>query len=203
MNVLVVVAHPLPASLTQVVAGEIANAARTAGHTAEVADLAAEGFSAVFAAADRSAQQGEAPRPHDVVAEQARLDRADHLVLVYPVYWWSMPALLKGWIERVFVSGWAFDEGEDGAIVKKLGRLKVHLVALGGASARTYARHGYADAMKVQIEHGIFDFCGAPVISSCLIVPDQAGGATDPQHIASAIIDHIDGDVNEACDPIR
>lgn len=34
-------------------------------------------------------------------------------MLVYPVYWWSMPGLLKGWIDRVFTNGWAYDEGPD------------------------------------------------------------------------------------------
>jgi putative NADPH-quinone reductase len=45
--------------------------------------------------------------PADVLAEQARIDRADALVLVFPIYWWSLPGLLKGWIDRVFVNGWA------------------------------------------------------------------------------------------------
>ena len=54
----------------------------------------------------------------DVLAEQARIDRADTLVLVYPIYWWSMPALLKGWIDRVFSNGWAFDYSIGGDLRK-------------------------------------------------------------------------------------
>lgn len=106
-----------------------------------------------------------APAP-DVAAEHARLDRADALVLVFPIYWWSFPALLKGWIDRVFTLGWAFDESAEGKIVKKLQHLDVHMLAIGGADERTYARHGYFGAMKTQINHGIFDFCGAPVRTS-------------------------------------
>ena len=57
--------------------------------------------------------------------------------------------------------------------MRKLGRLPVHLIAVAGANMRTYARHGYFGAMKTQIDHGIFDYCGAPVARSELLVPDE------------------------------
>ena len=75
-----------------------------------------------------------------------------------------MSGLLKGWIDRVFSNGWAYDDST-GHIVKKLGRLPIHLIAIAGADRRTYDRHGYGEAMKVQIDHGIFDYCGAPVLT--------------------------------------
>ena len=117
--------------------------------------------------------RAQAPPPADVAAEQARIDRADELVLVYPVYWWSMPGVLKGWIDRVFVNGWAYDEGPETKLVKKLRHLRVHLVAIAGADVRTYARHGYFGAMKTQIDHGIFDYCGASVATSELLFDSQ------------------------------
>jgi NAD(P)H dehydrogenase (quinone) len=78
--------------------------------------------------------------------------------------------LLKGWIDRVFTNGWAYDEDSNGKLHKKLGHLPVHLVAIGGADERTYARHGYFGAMKTQIDYGIFDYCGAPVVASELLM---------------------------------
>ena len=77
--------------------------------------------------------------------------------------------LLKGWIDRVFANGWAYDESANNGLVKRLYHLKVHLIAIGGADLRTYARHGYFGAMKTQIDHGIFDFCGARVMRSELL----------------------------------
>ena len=127
----------------------------------EVADLAAEGFDPRFGPADRHTYRVGGDFPEDVAREQRRLDAAEHLVLVFPVYWWSMPALLKGWIDRVFVNGWAFDVGQAGALRRNLGRLTVHLLPIAGDDASVYERHGYGEALRTQIEHGIVDFCGA------------------------------------------
>jgi len=173
MHALIVVAHPDPGSLTHNVAAHLAEGIPLsgAGDSFEIADLAAEGFDPRFTLTDLAVHRREVPFPADVAAEQARIDRADALVLVYPIYWWSMPGLLKGWIDRVFVNGWAYDEGPDLKLAKKLSHLPVHLVAIPGADARTYARHGYFGAMKTQIDHGIFDYCGAPVVTSELLLP--------------------------------
>jgi NAD(P)H dehydrogenase (quinone) len=168
MHALIVVAHPDAKSFTNCVARNLAEGVALAegDHTAEVADLAAEGFDPRFSAADHAAHKKQALPSADVRREQQRIDRSDALVLVYPVYWWSFPGLLKGWIDRVFANGWAYDEGAEGKLTKRLGHLPVHLVAIGGADAGTYDRHGYFDAMKTQIDHGIFDYCGARVATS-------------------------------------
>lgn len=171
MHALVVVAHPDPASLSHAVAQALGDGVSSAGHSVEIADLAREGFDPRFSLNDLAVHRREIAQPADIAFEQARIDRADALVLVYPIYWWSMPALLKGWIDRVFANGWAYDEGADLKTVKKLGHLPVHLVALGGADMRTFARHGYFGAMRTQIDHGIFGYCGAPVATTELLVP--------------------------------
>ncbi|MFJ7106189.1 NAD(P)H-dependent oxidoreductase [Pseudomonas sp. NPDC098740] len=175
MHALIVVAHHDPRSLTHSLVAQVAQgiALDDPGHTFEIADLSAEGFDPRFSVADLAVHHREAPPPADVVTEQARVDRADAVVLVYPVYWWSMPALLKGWIDRVFANGWAFDFTADAKLEKKLGHLRVHLIGVGGADAATYARHGYAEAMKTQIDHGIFDYCGARVVTSELLLESE------------------------------
>lgn len=175
MHALLVVSHPNSRSLSHGIAARVAEGLLQSdpGHSFEIADLAAEAFDPRFTEADLAVHHRLAPPPADVISEQARIDRADALVLVYPVYWWSMPALLKGWIDRVFSNGWAFDFSPEGSLVKKLGRLPVHLLALGGADAPTYDRHGYAVSMKTQIDHGIFDYCGAPVRSSRLLLDSE------------------------------
>lgn len=187
MHALIVVAHPDPKSLTHSVAHHLAEGVSNSGHTFEIANLAAEGFDPRFTATDIALFRREAPPPADVAAEQARIDQANALVLVYPVYWWSMPGLLKGWIDRVFANGWAYDETLDGKIVKKLRHLRVHLIAIGGADLRTYARHGYFGAMRTQIDHGIFDYCGVRVGTSELLVPAETQNPRSHPDAAYAI----------------
>ncbi|WP_347905319.1 NAD(P)H-dependent oxidoreductase [Pseudomonas purpurea] len=175
MHALIVVAHHDPGSLTHSLAGQIAEGLvqTNPSHSFEIADLFTEGFDPRFTAADTAVHHRETAPPADVAAEQARVDRADALVLVYPVYWWSMPALMKGWIDRVFANGWAFDFSSDAKLVKKLHHLHVHLVGVGGADGETYERHGYAAAMKTQIDHGVFDYCGASVVTSELLLESE------------------------------
>ncbi|MFJ2452832.1 NAD(P)H-dependent oxidoreductase [Pseudomonas protegens] len=176
MHALLVFAHHDPRSLTHSLARQIAEGlAESAEHSFEIADLWSEGFEPRFGAADIAVHRTQVTPPVDVLAEQARIDRADALVLVYPVYWWSMPALLKGWIDRVFSNGWAFDFQADARLVKKLGRLRVHLVGVAGADAGTYERHRYLEAMQAQIDHGIFDYCGASVLTSQLLYESESG----------------------------
>ena len=117
MHALIVVAHHDPQSLTHAVAAQVAAGLSSSGHTVEIADLAAEGFDPRYTCADHLVHRTRATPPADVLAEQARIDRADALVLVFPIYWWSLPGLLKGWIDRVLRPGVAYrflpgDSGE-------------------------------------------------------------------------------------------
>ncbi|MGV8871182.1 MAG: NAD(P)H-dependent oxidoreductase [Rhodococcus sp. (in: high G+C Gram-positive bacteria)] len=169
MTALVVVSHSDPDSLTHSVARSISDAIRAAGGIVETADLAAENFDPRFATGDLNLYHGKGITPTDVLAEQERIDRADHLVLAFPMYWWSMPALLKGWIDRVFVSGWAYEYIPGAEFLKKLDRLVVHLVVIAGDDPESFERHGVYDAFRTQIERGIVEYCGATVGSTTFV----------------------------------
>lgn len=185
MHALIVVSHSDSESLTHAIARSFAQGVRSCGdHTTEIADITAEGFQPTYTQDDRSAYFLQKPLPSDISREQERIDRADALVLVFPVFWWSFPGQLKGWIDRVFSNGWAYDESPDGTIGKRLGRLAVHLIGIGGADGGTYARHGYDKAMRTQIDHGIFDFCGARVVSSEFLL--DVNGKAAASHVATA-----------------
>ena len=158
MSTLIVTAHPDPGSLTHQAAARVAELL-PAG-TTETAHLAQEGFDPRFTATDRADYLGRTVSDPAVVVEQQRVDRATDLVLVFPVWWWSMPALLKGWVDRVFVGGWAFTFGPDDRIVPALGRLTAHLLPISGTAAESFDRHGYTQAFRTQVEHGVLDYCG-------------------------------------------
>jgi NAD(P)H dehydrogenase (quinone) len=191
MNSLVVVAHPDPESLTHGLGCEVIAALSGDGRSAELVDLAAEDFDPRFTTADLLHYRGEGPTPPDVVREQARLDRAQQLVLVFPVYWWSMPALLKGWIDRVFINGWAFEYSPGGRLVPKLNQLSAHLLAVAGGDADGYERHGYTNALRTQIEHGIFGFCGASIASTHIVYDSETTPVEMLAAEVNSTVEHI------------
>lgn len=161
MSSLVVVAHSDRDSLTHGAARAAFDAIRSAGGDVEFADLAAEGFDPRLAEADLDLYRGKAGAPAEILAEQERIDRADHMILVFPMYWWSMPALLKGWIDRVFVGGWAYDPTPGAVRFGMLDRLTIHLVIVAGDDADSFERHEIPQAVRTQIERGIIEYSGA------------------------------------------
>jgi NAD(P)H dehydrogenase (quinone) len=111
MHVLVLFVHPRRRSFTGELADAFCEGLRVAGHSVEFADLYQEGFNPLLDEAQfglETALEPEAPRPADVQAEQARLERAEGLVFIYPFWWSDVPALLKGWFDRVWSYGYAY-----------------------------------------------------------------------------------------------
>ncbi|NYZ62028.1 NAD(P)H-dependent oxidoreductase [Luteimonas deserti] len=172
MHTLIVTAHPSPESYTHaVVTRLVAGLESVSEATYEVLNLASSGFDPRFAGPDHDLLHERGSAPADVLEEQRRVDRADVLVLVFPVYWWSMPAVMKGWIDRVFVQGWAFIDDPGKGTKRLLKRLKGQVVAIGGADRATYERRGYLDVLNAQIIQGIFRYCGMQTIGSELLHP--------------------------------
>ena len=173
MSTLIVTAHPDPSSLTHRAAGRLQQL--LGDGESVIADLAQEGFDPRFTPRNRQDYLTRSQSDPAVTAEQQRVDDADHLVLVFPVYWWSMPALLKGWVDRVFVAGWAFDYDEQDRVVRRLERLTAHLLPISGTAQESFARHGYAQSFSTQIERGIIDFCGIQRGATAFVYDSESG----------------------------
>lgn len=117
MNVLVVCAHPVAESLTMAAADAAARGCVAGGHTVTRLDLYELGFRPAMSLEERRAYHGEQPLIDPQTAEHAELIRAaDVLVFVYPTWWSGLPAILKGWLDRVLVQGVAFTFGDDGKV---------------------------------------------------------------------------------------
>ncbi len=154
MKILVVLAHPRRSSLSGQVADTFALAAMANGHTIEWADLVSEGFDPVL----REPDEPDWNDPQKVYSpavrrEMARVERNDATVMIYPIWWWSMPAVLKGWIDRVWNHGWAYG-------AQTFPQRRVWMIGVAGSGAAVYESRGYADAIKTQIDAGILDYCG-------------------------------------------
>jgi NAD(P)H dehydrogenase (quinone) len=154
MKVLVVLDHPRRASLTGAAADAFVAGLAAAGHQSEIADLFREGFDPRMSPADEPDWNDGDKRYSDaVLAEQARVARNDAVVMVFPVWWWSVPAMSKGWIDRVWNNGWAYG-------ARDLKHLKGMMIGVAGSEAASYAKRRYDEAMVIQLGVGILDFCG-------------------------------------------
>ena len=111
MRVHLVQCHPLPDSLNAHLGESAAQMLTASGHEVDRLDLYAHGFSPVMTAAERQAYYGTPVTPPDIAPLQERLAAAEHLVLVFPTWWFSLPAMLKGWFDRVWSPGFAYDHG--------------------------------------------------------------------------------------------
>jgi putative NADPH-quinone reductase len=109
MLALVVVAHPSTDSYCHALATRAEAGLRSAGHEVVVLDLYELGFRIAMTAEEREAYHGDSPILDPMVAEHAALvQRAGTIVFVYPTWWSGLPAMLKGWLERVLVPGVGF-----------------------------------------------------------------------------------------------
>ena len=109
MKVLLVVAHPCRDSYTHACAAAAVRGLTGAGHTVDTVDLYADEFRAEMSRAEHDAYESEQPILDPMVGDHAsRLLHADAIVFVYPTWWSGLPAVLKGWLERVMVPGVGF-----------------------------------------------------------------------------------------------
>lgn len=120
MNVLIVHAHPEPASFSSAMCQVAVEELTSAGHSVVVSDLYQQKFNPVASAEDfsspknpkyltyaleqRHGYEGRSIAP-DILEEIEKVRACDLLILNFPIFWFSTPAILKGWIDRVFVSG--------------------------------------------------------------------------------------------------
>jgi len=111
MHAHLVFAHPLPESLGASLAAAAEAALVGRGATVDRLDLYAENFDPRLTPAERIDHYGTPNPPPDVAALQQRLGKADVLVLVFPTWWFGFPAILKGWFDRVWAPGFAYDHG--------------------------------------------------------------------------------------------
>lgn len=181
MRILMVYAHPEPASFNSALRDEAVAILSAAGHEVTVSDLYAQGFNAVAGPDDVTGRRNPdffslgLEQMHavsagclaaDVQAEYDKLQGADFLLLQFPLWWFSMPAILKGWIDRVFVFGGAYDFGrtwENGVFAGR----KAMLSFTASAPAAAFfpdGRNGDMERVLWPIHAGILALCGFSVL---------------------------------------
>jgi putative NADPH-quinone reductase len=172
-KVLVVLGHPASDSLCAGIAKAYAAGARQAGAELRVLALGELQFDPLLAAGCRAEQ----PLEPDLKQAQVDILWAEHLVWVYPVWWGAMPALLKGFIDRVFLPGFAFRYRRGSAAWDRLlaGRSAELLVTMD--SPPWYYRWVTRRPGHVQMKRAILDFCGVGPV--CVHSMGPVLGASD------------------------
>lgn len=178
MDTLLVVAHPRRDSLTFAVAGAFAAALERRAHRIEWADLAGEGFDPVLRAADEP-DWADPDKPYSdaVRAEMRRIERNAATVMVFPVWWWSMPAILKGWIDRVWNHGWAYGS-------RSYPHRRVWMIGVAGVGESAYRDGGYDRAIRTQLGAGLLEYCGVAeprieLLHGAIESPERAAAAIE------------------------
>lgn len=189
MNVLIVYAHPQPHSLNGALKAFAVQHLENAGHQVEVSDLYAMQWKSQLDDDDSSAPPvgdfyhpsadsrqafAQGTQSDDIALEQAKLQRADAVIFQFPLWWFSMPAIMKGWVDRVYACGFAYGVGEhsethwgdrygEGSLAGKRAML---LVTTGGWESHYGPRgvNGPIDDLLFPIQHGILFYPGFEVL---------------------------------------
>lgn len=187
MRVFIVHAHPEPKSYNGAMTGAAQATLKAAGHEVVISDLYAMGFSPIsdrhnFLTArnpDYFKQQEEEAyaAQHDGFAPelQAEMDKlfwCDALIWQFPLWWFGLPGILKGWVDRVFASGGRIYGGgkwyDRGVFA---GKRAMCAITVGGA-ASMYSEHGLNGSMSsilFPIHHGMLYFVGFTVVEPFLV----------------------------------
>ena len=188
MKVLWVSAHPEPRSLTGALRTDGLRTLAGQGHTVRQSDLYAMGFDPVVRRSDYPDESADArldvarasERAYrtgtltaDVQAEQAKLCWAEAVVVQFPLWWYGMPAILKGWFDRVFVKGFGYGVRDprtgrirrygDGMLA---GRRALAVVTVGAREPSVGPRgiHGELTDSLFGLLHGTFFYTGMQVL---------------------------------------
>jgi len=182
MNVLIVHAHPEPKSFNGAMKDLAMETFTAAGHEVMVSDLYAMGFNPVAGPGDMTGERNDPeffslPREQtaayeagalsaDIAAEIEKVKRADFVLFQFPVWWFGMPAILKGWADRVFARGFAYLPGRKYDTGMFRGKLAM-VAATTGTSADTYAPDGIdGDILTVlwPVHNGLLRYSGFDVL---------------------------------------
>ena len=162
MRHLIIAAHPNPKSFNHAVVETYASALIARRHRVECRDLYAENFNPIQSTRDLAAITRRSPAK-DIREEQRAIRRADVITFVSPLWWSGFPAMLKGYLDRVFCAGFAYVikhgeylpglTGKQGVIITTTGAVKDELRS--GGTLR---------ALKTLYDEGLMQFCGIELV---------------------------------------
>ncbi|MGZ7442336.1 NAD(P)H-dependent oxidoreductase [Paenibacillus sp. TH7-28] len=166
MKHLIVYAHPSQESFNHAILETAAGTLKSKGHEVVVRDLYALGFQPVLKPEDTQAMKA-GQTPADIKTEQEYIAQADVITFIYPIWWTGLPAILKGYVDRVFAYGFAYAYGAEG-IDQLLKGKKGLIINTHGTPKEIYDQIGMSEALKLTSTTGIFAFTGIESVGHLL-----------------------------------
>jgi NAD(P)H dehydrogenase (quinone) len=163
MKHLIVVAHPLPSSFTMALAMAYAGELERLGHETRLRDLYRLSFEPVLSASELGPRGARGALHDDAAEEQAHIRWADALSVVYPLWWLSMPAILKGYVDRVFSDGFTHSL-RDGAVTGLMSPKQAVLITLSNSSLSSLMGEGEWNAVEALQDGHVFRCVGFNVL---------------------------------------
>jgi len=154
MNVLVIFSHPDPKSFNAAILGVVKDELENKGAQFKIKDLYAMHWDPVLSADELAGKV-----PDHIAAEQRDVGWADLLVFISPVWWYSVTAIMKGYIERVMSLGFAYDHAEGGPRGLMGGKSAI-FITTSGADEKTARDSGMSESMNISLVSGFGEFCG-------------------------------------------
>ena len=120
MKCLIVTTHPLNDSLCKALSKHVIRKIEEKGYEIEIEDLYAKNFEPALTAEERESYYSNSYNQSKVSEEIKNLKKAEALILLFPTWWFSFPAMLKGWFDRVWSPGVAYNHASDLGSIKPL-----------------------------------------------------------------------------------
>jgi len=122
MKIFIVFNHPYEGSFCSAILGSVLAGLEKAGHQTDLLHLDRDGFDPVMKADDLKGFTLGKPVDPKIIEYKRRMEQAEHLVLIFPIWWELMPALTKGFIDRVIFPGVAYDYDKRGRFPRMVRR---------------------------------------------------------------------------------
>ncbi len=156
MKILLVYCHPVATSFAAALRDRILAALEAKGHQVELVDLYAEGFDPALSTMERIEYEEPPENREQVLGYAAQVKRCEGLLLVHPTWWYGMPAMLKGWFDRVWIPGVAFDIDPSGGIsAAELGRIRKLAVVTTYGAPEWFNRFVMGDPARKVMARGL------------------------------------------------
>lgn len=189
MNQLIIIAHPRKDSFNYTILKSLTEMFEKKGDKVKVRDLYKIHFKPVLGFEELKYTKEGKICP-DIAVEQNYIEWADDLTIIYPLWWNAFPAILKGYIDRVFTNGFAYKvttEGPEGLLKGK----RVRLITSAGMDEKSLKKSNVFESLKVTQDEGVFKFCGMEVTGHHYITESTTLSVKDKEEVLNQIINAV------------